>query len=53
MGKIEENTDLPISIIMGDIDGLKLINDGFGHKKGDETIIDVAKTLEKSCRRNG
>lgn len=52
MGKIEENTDLPMSIIMGDIDGLKLINDGFGHKKGDETIIDVAKTLEKSCRRN-
>jgi len=35
---------------MGDINGLKLINDGFGHSKGDELLIEVAKIL-KSCGR--
>lgn len=41
---------LPISIIMGDINGLKLINDGFGHSKGDEMLIGVANILKKCCR---
>lgn len=30
---VEEN--LPISVIMGDADGLKLTNDIFGHETGD------------------
>ena len=41
---------LPLSIIMGDINGLKLVNDGFGHAKGDEILIKVAKILN-SCSR--
>jgi len=41
---------LPFSIIMGDINGLKLINDDFGHSKGDELLIEIAKIL-KSCGR--
>ena len=41
---------LPISIITGDINGLKLINDGFGHSKGDEILIEVSKLLKKCCR---
>jgi len=41
---------LPISIIMGDINGLKLINDGFGHPKGDELLVEIANIL-KSCGR--
>ena len=41
---------LPISIIVGDINGLKLINDGFGHSKGDEMLVGVAKLLKTACR---
>jgi diguanylate cyclase (GGDEF)-like protein len=35
---------------MGDINGLKLINDGFGHNMGDRVIINVANIL-KGCGR--
>ena len=41
---------MPISIIIGDINGLKLINDGFGHSKGDEVLIEIAKILKSCCR---
>ncbi|WP_097027031.1 sensor domain-containing diguanylate cyclase/phosphohydrolase [Clostridium peptidivorans] len=45
---IEEN--LPISIIMGDINGLKLTNDAFGHLMGDKLLIAASNTLKNSCR---
>lgn len=45
---IEEN--LPISLIMGDANGLKLINDSFGHKAGDNLLITIANIIKKACR---
>jgi diguanylate cyclase (GGDEF)-like protein/PAS domain S-box-containing protein/putative nucleotidyltransferase with HDIG domain len=42
--------NLPISIILGDINRLKLVNDAFGHSKGDELIIKAAETIKTSCR---
>lgn len=42
---------LPISIIIGDVNGLKLINDALGHQEGDRLLINVAEILNKSCRR--
>ncbi len=48
--RLDSARQLPISIIMGDINGLKLINDGFGHTKGDEMLIEIAKILKKCCR---
>ena len=41
----------PISLIIGDLDGLKMTNDTLGHKKGDELIINAAKCLAKSFRK--
>ncbi len=41
---------LPLSVIIGDINGLKLINDVFGHEKGDILIRESARIL-KSCSR--
>lgn len=38
---------VPISILMADVNGLKLINDGFGHTAGDELIKVAAR-----CMRN-
>ena len=48
--RLDTARQLPISIIMGDINGLKLINDGFGHSKGDALLIEVAKILKSCCR---
>lgn len=41
---------LPLSIIVGDINGVKLINDAFGHAQGDKLIIETAKVLQSCCR---
>jgi len=40
----------PLSILIWDIDLFKHINDSFGHKAGDKTLILIAKLLSKHCR---
>jgi diguanylate cyclase (GGDEF)-like protein len=37
-------------LIMVDVDGLKLINDTYGHSEGDRAIIDTAKILKETFR---
>ncbi|MHB8131517.1 MAG: HD domain-containing phosphohydrolase, partial [Mobilitalea sp.] len=41
---------LPLSIIIGDINGLKIINDTMGHVEGDNLLINTGRILEKCCR---
>lgn len=41
---------LPISVIIGDINGLKMINDAFGHELGDCLIKETANILKESVR---
>jgi len=41
---------LPVSIIMADMNNLKLINDAFGHLKGDQLIKDAANYLIENFR---
>jgi diguanylate cyclase (GGDEF)-like protein/PAS domain S-box-containing protein len=48
--RLDAARQLPLSIIIGDIDGLKLVNDTFGHRKGDQLIIKVARVIKKACR---
>jgi len=45
---IERN--LPLSIIMLDVNGLKLTNDAFGHETGDELLKKVSEVIQKECR---
>ena len=40
----------PINVIIIDINGFKLVNDTFGHEKGDEILKNTAKIL-KTCFR--
>lgn len=47
---IDFYTYLPISIIMADINGLRLINNTFGHAEGDKLIIETAKILKSCCK---
>ena len=41
---------IPLSVIIGDINGLKLINDAFGHDEGDRILQAVANILKSSIR---
>jgi diguanylate cyclase (GGDEF)-like protein/PAS domain S-box-containing protein len=40
----------PLSLIMGDVNGLKLTNDAFGHSEGDRLLVTISEILKKSCR---
>lgn len=48
--RLDTERNLPISIIMGDVNGLKLINDVFGHSYGDLLLQKVAEVLKRTCR---
>lgn len=48
--ELNKNNNLPLSIISVDFNGLKLINHGYGHKKGDEILEKTAKLLSSSIR---
>lgn len=50
--RLDDDRNLPISIIMGDTNGLKLINDVFGHTAGDNMIKATATLLSNSCRKS-
>lgn len=45
-----EELSLPWSMMMIDLNGLKLINDVFGHEQGDQLLIAMANVLTESCR---
>ncbi|SNT09415.1 PAS domain S-box-containing protein/diguanylate cyclase (GGDEF) domain-containing protein [Anaerovirgula multivorans] len=49
--RIDKSRQLPISIIIGDVNGLKLINDIFGHHQGDILLQKIAFVLQKACRK--
>ncbi len=46
----DTNSNLPLSVIFGDLNGLKMTNDIFGHNAGDELIRKSAEILKQSCR---
>jgi diguanylate cyclase (GGDEF)-like protein len=52
---IEEKLDeswLPVSIIVADINGIKLINDAFGYHEGDKLIRLTALKISENCRKD-
>jgi diguanylate cyclase (GGDEF)-like protein/putative nucleotidyltransferase with HDIG domain len=48
--RLDTGRNLPLTIVMGDVNGLKLINDSFGHTMGDELLKKVAEVIKKGCR---
>ena len=51
MKRLDTSRQLPMSIIMGDLNSLKLINDAFGHQKGDAVLKAAAEVLRSCCRK--
>ncbi len=52
MINVDRESKLPISIIMIDFNGLKMINDTYGHNVGDEMLASGADLLRRVCRDN-
>jgi diguanylate cyclase (GGDEF)-like protein/PAS domain S-box-containing protein len=47
-----QNNRFPVSLIMADLNGLKLVNDTYGHNEGDKLLKKMAAILKDSCRDN-
>jgi len=50
MERLNDSRKYPISVIVGDIDNLKEVNDLMGHKAGDKYIKKVAEVFQKYLR---
>jgi diguanylate cyclase (GGDEF)-like protein len=48
--QLDKSENYPLTLLMIDVNGLKLINDSFGHLKGDELLVKTAEVIKKSCR---
>lgn len=46
------NGEFPFAMIIGDVNGLKAINDTFGHSAGDAILVAVAGVLKNVCGEN-
>ena len=50
--RLDVERNYPLCIVMADVNGLKLVNDAFGHTLGDELLVKVAETLKEACRED-
>ena len=50
--EIDSKSNLPIAIIMIDINGLRLVNDMFGMQEGDSVIKKIAQILKETFNKN-
>ena len=48
--RLDTEKNLPISVVMVDVNGLKMINDAFGHQLGDQILQKAAETIKGVCR---
>lgn len=48
--RLNTKRNLPLTLVMFDVNGLKLTNDAFGHKAGDELLRKVAEGMKEECR---
>lgn len=47
--RADQESNLPISFVMADVNGLKFINDAFGHAAGDQLLVKMADSLRRGC----
>jgi len=50
--KLAQRTQSPWVIVFADVDGLKKINDTFGHLEGDQVLREVARLLKSTFRES-
>ncbi|WMJ85151.1 PAS domain S-box protein [Oscillospiraceae bacterium LTW-04] len=52
LNKLNLDKRVPVSVIMGDVNGLKITNDVFGHAIGDELLKNVSAVFNETCTPN-
>jgi diguanylate cyclase (GGDEF)-like protein/putative nucleotidyltransferase with HDIG domain len=52
LSRLDVVRNLPLTLIMIDVNGLKLINDSFGHDVGDQLLIAVASSIKEASRKS-
>lgn len=50
--RLDTSRNLPITVVIADVNGLKLTNDAFGHLFGDKLLKAVADTMKKELRED-
>ena len=50
--RLDIQRNLPLSLLVLDLNGLKLINDAFGHQVGDQAVQRVALVMQQACRND-
>ena len=50
LNQLEAENHLPCSIIVADLNGLKITNDTFGHETGDKMLIAVSEIIKENIR---
>ncbi len=50
LDRIDGLQEFPYSVIIGDMNGLKEVNDLLGHRAGDQLLIRIAGIIQNSCR---
>lgn len=48
--ELDSEENLPLTIVMFDVNGLKLTNDAFGHQMGDRLLQTITDAIKKVCR---
>lgn len=51
--KYSQENNYPVAIIMGDVNGLKMTNDAFGHEAGDQLLTAVAEAIKEFMKQDG
>ncbi|MDD3172777.1 MAG: diguanylate cyclase [Herbinix sp.] len=50
--QLNDPSYLPLSFVIGDVNGLKLANDAYGHEVGDNLLIKLSNILKEASRKN-
>lgn len=50
--RLDTKRNLPLTLMIGDVNGLKLVNDAFGHALGDTLIKKVSEVILRGCRED-
>ena len=51
VSRLDAEAVVPVSVVFGDANGLKLANDAFGHEAGDRLLVNIARVLQ-ACSRS-
>lgn len=50
INRLDTKRNLPVTVVIADVNGLKLTNDAFGHFVGDKLLQKSADVFKKECR---